>query len=154
MKSRRSLLRRHWMPPRRLRSSPPGSPLPVGVAVGPVLLRQAAGTVGGDSDVVGVQPGALQPLGVEALEIHVELAGGQHLDGGQGGGPHGLSHGVGHVLVGLEAALGDAGADGGQDVQPVAAVAVHHALHRLGGDAQGGAPPAGVDRPTTRRTGS
>ena len=34
MKSRRSLLRRHWMPPRRLRSSPPGSPAPRGCSGG------------------------------------------------------------------------------------------------------------------------
>ena len=58
----------------------------------------------------------------------------------------GGAHGVGHVCVGLEAAPGEVGADGGADIFGPAPIFPDHGFHGFGGNACGSAPPARVGR--------
>ena len=105
----------------------------------------AGGAEGQGVDVLIRHAGLGQLPAEDALEVHGELA------VRQGGAErlHALAqplgHGRGHIVVGLEAAGPDAGADGHQNVMRVTAVPGGQLLHGLGRDAQAGTPPAGVD---------
>ena len=126
-----------WLPP-----APPAVPQ---LPVAPEEVGPAAGAEPAGLDLL--HPRQLQPARIAALQVHLELLRAVGGDEGPGLRPHRGRQGLRHVGVGLEAAGADAGADGRQEVLGVRAVGGGHSLHRLFGDAQGGAPPAGVDRP-------
>ena len=56
------------------------APLALRHPMGPVFFRHTGGAVGGDGNVLGQHARPLQALGVEALQVQMELSGGKNLD--------------------------------------------------------------------------
>ena len=125
-----------------------GQAAPVGAqpAVGPESGAVAGGAVRTDRDTVGRQAGLEQPPAVGALQVHMVLVrAGNRVDERLRGAPQTGPQPGGDIPVGLKAAQGDARPDGRHQVARAAAEVPDHGLRGPGGDAQGGAPPSGVD---------